>query len=146
MPVVSLTKIKLTMKTSILILGLLSVLAFSSCSKDTPAVVQKNLESGEWKITYFYDKDHEETTDYAGYTFTFNDDGTIMATTSSGNVSGTWSTGVDDSQDRLYLTFSSPDKLIEISDDWVILEQSNSKIELEDDSDNSTELLTFEKI
>lgn len=134
------------MKTNILTLGILFILAFSSCSKDTPAIVQKNLESGEWKITYFYDKDHEETSDYVGYTFNFNDDATITATTSSGSVSGTWSTGIDDSNDKLYLTFSSPDKLIEISDDWIILDQSNSKIELQDDSDSGTELLTFEKI
>ncbi len=134
------------MKTNLILIGILSVMLFTSCSKDTPEVVQKNLESGDWKITYFYDKDHEETSDYTGYTFVFNDDGTLDATSSSGTIKGTWSTGNDDSMDRLYITFSNPDKLVEISDDWVIVSQSSDKIELKDDSDSGTELLTFEKI
>jgi len=134
------------MKTNIILIAIFSVMLFTSCSKDTPEVVQKNLESGDWKITYYYDKDHEETSDYSGYTFVFNDDGTLSATTSSGTISGSWSTGNDDSQDKLYITFSNPDNLVEISDDWVIISESANKIELKDDSDNGTELLTFEKI
>jgi len=134
------------MKTNIILIGIFSVILFASCSKDTPEVVQNNLEKGDWKITYYYDKDHEETSDYTGYNFVFNDDGTLDATSTSGTVTGTWSTGNDDSMDRLYITFSNPDKFVEISDDWVIVSQSSDKIELKDDSDSGTELLTFEKI
>ena len=134
------------MKTNIILIGIFSVILFASCSKDTPEVVQNNLEKGDWKITYYYDKDHEETSDYTGYNFVFNDDGTLDTTSTSGTVTGTWSTGNDDSMDRLYITFSNPDKFVEISDDWVIVSQSSDKIELKDDSDSGTELLTFEKI
>ncbi len=118
---------------------------FSSCNNDSSTVVQNNLPSGNWKVTYYWDKDHDETSDYSGMTFTFDDNGSVSVSASSGSYSGTWSTGNDDSKDKLYLTFSSPAALVEISDDWIIDSESSSKIELRDDSDNGTELLTFEK-
>ncbi|PLW91882.1 MAG: hypothetical protein C0592_13630 [Marinilabiliales bacterium] len=116
----------------------------SSC-KDDSTQVSNNIVNGDWRITYYYDKDKDETSDYAGMTFTFNDNGDVAVVSGTLNYSGTWSTGNDDSKEKFYLTFSSPALLIEISDDWVIDSQSNSKIELSDDSDNGTELLTFEK-
>lgn len=133
------------MKTRLIILAALLLLFLLSCSRDDSYVLANRIDSGTWKITYFYDKDHDETSDYSGMSFRFSDDGTVNAVTSSATYNGTWSTGNDDSASKFYLNFSSPDALIEISDDWVILNQSNSKIELEDDSDNGTELLTFEK-
>lgn len=125
----------------------LLIVAFglSACSNDSSSIVQNNLPSGSWKVTYFWDKDHDETTDYSGMSFTFDEGGSVSVSSSSGSYSGTWSTGNDDSSDKLYLTFSSPASLIEISDDWIIDSESNNKIELRDDSDNGTELLTFEK-
>mgnify|MGYP001182385138 FL=1 len=133
------------MKTRLIILAALLLLFLLSCSRDDSDVLANRIDSGTWKITYFYDKDHDETSDYSGMSFSFGDDGTVNAVTSSATYNGTWSTGNDDSASKFYLNFSSPDALIEISEDWVILNQSNSKIELEDDSDNGTELLTFEK-
>jgi hypothetical protein len=62
-------------------------------------------------------------------------------------VPGTWSTGSDDSQKKLYLTFNSPPDFNELSDDWHILEETSTKIRLEDVSggNGGTDLLTFEK-
>ena len=134
------------MKTRLIILAALLLLFLLSCNRDDSDVLANRIDSGTWKITYYYDKDHDETSDYNGMSFSFSDDGTVKAVTSSASYSGTWSTGNDDSSSRLYLNFSNPDELIEISDDWIILNQSSSKIELQDDSDNGTELLTFEKI
>lgn len=129
-----------------LIISSILLFVFLSCSRDDSVQVANRINEGSWKITYYYDKDHDETADYSTLTFDFNDDGSVTATTSSSTYQGTWSTGNDDSSDKLYLTFSNPDLLMEISDDWIILDQSSSKIELKDDSDSGTELLTFEKI
>jgi len=134
------------MKTKIFISAILLLAIFASCSRDSATLVENRIGSGTWKVTYFFDKDHDETSDYNGLTFAFADDGVVEVSSSSTEYQGTWSTGNDDSQDKLYLTFSNPDLLIEISDDWIIDSQSVDKIELRDDSDNGTELLTFEKI
>lgn len=134
------------MKTRLIILAALLLLFLLSCSRDDSDVLANRIDSGSWKITYYYDKDHDETSDYSGMSFIFNDDGTVNASSTSVSYTGTWSTGNDDSATKLYLNFGSPAALIEISDDWIILNQSSSKIELQDDSDSGTELLTFEKI
>jgi hypothetical protein len=51
-------------------------------------------------------------------------------------------------QKKLILNFASPADFTEISDDWHILQETSSKIQLEDVSggNGGTDLLTFEKI
>jgi hypothetical protein len=34
---------------------------------------------GTWKVTYFFDKDHEETSDFSGYSFEFQNGGAFVA-------------------------------------------------------------------
>ncbi|MBN2729651.1 MAG: hypothetical protein JXR53_10545 [Bacteroidales bacterium] len=118
----------------------------ASCKKDDSVKVSNNIVDGNWKISYYYDKDHDETSSYADMSFTFNDNGNVIVASGTSSYSGTWSTGNDDSKEKFYITFSSPTSLVEISDDWIIDSQSKSIIELSDDSDNGTELLTFEKM
>ncbi len=135
------------MKTKITFIGIIAAFVlFASCSRDTASVVENSISSGSWKISYYYDSDQDETSDYNSMEFSFDNNGTVSVSSSSGSYSGTWSTGNDDSKDKLYLTFSSPALLVEISDDWVIDSESSSKIELRDDSDNGTDFLTFEKM
>ncbi len=111
--------------------------------------------SGDWIITYYFD-DKDETADYAGYSFKFNENGSIIASNGTTQVSGTWSvTRDDDSNDDnpdegdidFNISFLSPDKFAELSDDWDIKSRTSSKIELIDISggDGSTDLLTFER-
>ena len=45
----------------------------------------------DWHITYYFDTDKEETSDYDGYVFTFNEDGTLGVTDGNTAVSGAWS-------------------------------------------------------
>ena len=125
-----------------------------SCSSgdDTPlpensAGVSEAVKSGTWRITYFWDTDKEETNHYLGYSFTFAQNGDLTATNGSNTYTGSWSTGTDDSQVKLIINFSAPEDFVEISDDWHVVEQSASKIRLEDVSggNGGTDLLTFEK-
>lgn len=132
------------MKLKITFIGIISALIlFVSCSRDTASVVENRLTSGNWKVTYYYDSNHDQTSVYSSMEFNFDNNGTVSVSSGSDSYSGTWSTGNDDSKDKLYLTFTSPTSLVEISDDWVIDSESTSKIELSDDSEN--DLLTFEK-
>ncbi|NNF02787.1 MAG: hypothetical protein HKN22_08885 [Bacteroidia bacterium] len=113
-----------------------------------PGSVSTNIKKGEWRITYFWDSDHEETDHFNGYSFAFNDDGSLIATSSSTTVTGSWSTGSDDGKTELIITFLSPTDFAELNDDWDVIKQTDVKIELEDISggNGGTDYLTFEKL
>ncbi|MBL7923148.1 MAG: hypothetical protein JNL88_03020 [Bacteroidia bacterium] len=105
------------------------------------------MTQGQWQVTHFSENGIDETTKFDGYVFRFSSNGTVTATRSATVVSGTWSTGNDDSQLKLVLNFSTGN-FTEISDDWHILNQTTAKIRLEDVSggNGGTDLLTFEKV
>jgi len=157
------------MKAKLILLNLFAVLlvAASCDSNDDPADTQADVDAaelqstaqdGQWRITYYFDSDKEETSDYAGYVFTFGAEGTVLATNGTTEVTGTWSVtdssssdddSFDDSSDVDFnLFFTSPADFEELSDDWDILQYNASRIELIDVSggDGSTDYLTFQKI
>ena len=115
--------------------------------------VSNTAESGEWIITYFYDTDSEETSDYNGYTFTFENSCSLINSNGTNTYNGTWSvtdsSSNDDSSDDIdfNIFFASPPDFEELSDDWDIITYSSSKIELTDVSggNGGTDFLTFEK-
>jgi hypothetical protein len=138
---------------NILLLALLITIGIS-CSKDdnssssiTPGNVSNTVTSGTWRITYYWDTDHEETSNYNGYNFTFATGGILTAVKTGSTVTGSWSTGMDDSKTELVIGFASPASFVEISDDWEVIENSPTKIRLQDVSggNGGTDLLTFEK-
>ncbi|MBK9319141.1 MAG: hypothetical protein IPM91_10180 [Bacteroidetes bacterium] len=107
------------------------------------------MTQGKWRVTLYNDSGNDETNHFSGYEFTFSSGGSVTASKSgAATVTGTWSTSVDDSQNKLYLTFTTNNDFIEITDDWHILQQTSAKIQLEDVSggNGGTDLLTFEKI
>ena len=140
------------MKKIVFHLLVFSVLFFS-CKKDdnNPSISTSNVTStvstGNWRITYYWDTDHDETNNFIGYSFVFNTNGTVTATKAANTITGTWTTRNDDSKIKLVLSFSSPADFIEISDDWHTIERTDSKIKLQDVSggNGGTDYLTFEK-
>lgn len=130
---------------------ILAVFFFASCSKDdsviTKSKVETTLDKGTWVVDYYWDSDHDETSNFAGYNFSFSSNGIITATNGSSSHQGTWTTGNDDSTVKLILDFSSPDDFKEISDDWHVTESTDSKISLEDVSggNGGTDYLVFIK-
>jgi len=132
-------------------------LAFSlliSCSRSddnsssiSTTAVTNTVVSGTWRITYYWDTDHEETSSFSNYSFTFASGGTITAVKTGSTVTGTWNTGIDDSKTKLYLSFASPASFAELSDDWHVIERTDTKIRLQDVSggNGGTDFLTFEK-
>ena len=132
---------------------------FASCKNDddnstnTPTVIQTNLQNGDWKITSFIDSDKNETNHFNGYNFTFGNTGILTAKNSNNTVEGTWSisdsNSDDDSIDDLHfnILFNVTNDFEDLNDDWDIISQTNSKIELIDVSggNGGTDYLTFEK-
>lgn len=52
--------------------------------------------TGPWIITNFVDSGRNETADFKGYGFSFNQDGSLVANNGSATVTGTWSVTRDD--------------------------------------------------
>lgn len=133
----------------------LTLLAFiSSCKKDdnSPAITAVNVSStvstGTWRITYFLHNTVNETSGFTGYNFTFGAANVATAVkTGSATVTGTWAADTDDSTVKLELDFISPSSFENISEDWHVIERTNTRIRLQDNSGGTgvTDFLTFEK-
>ena len=85
------------MKVPYLYLLIFSSLLFSCKKNDTSTTltttsVTTTVSTGNWRVTYYWDTDHEETTNFNGYNFVFNSNGTITATKATSTINGTWST------------------------------------------------------
>lgn len=118
-------------------------------------------ENGTWGISYFYDSDQDETSNFSGYSFTFNADGTLAATNGNNTVSGTWSVtdsssnsssdddgnSTDDDDFNIFFDVPASSDFEDLNDDWDIIEVTANKIELIDISggNGGTDYLTFTK-
>ncbi|MGB5237016.1 MAG: hypothetical protein WBN59_05225 [Flavobacteriaceae bacterium] len=149
----------------------ISLLALTSCtSDDSNSDMSANLDAqvqevenlmttGGWSIMSYIDSGVDETDDFAGYTFTFNADGSLLADNGSNQIEGSWSVTGDDSSDSssddsmdddsddidFNIFFASPDRFTELTDDWDIVSFTDNRIELIDISggDGSTDRLIF---
>lgn len=120
------------------------LLAFlSACAP--PAPLDPALLGGApWRVSYFWDKDKDETSDFAGFAFTFEADGDfIVQQPGGGGFFGTWSQYSDDGFPRLEIRLTGNQDLEELSDDWIVVSSSDSLIELRDDNDTELEKLHF---
>jgi hypothetical protein len=129
-----------------------------SCTEDNSTGTSKDelvntVSNGTWRITYFFDSDTDETTNFSGYSFTFGASDLLTATNVTNTYTGSWnisdSSSDDDSPDDLdfNIIFTNPDNFEELSEDWEVLSSTSVKIELRHVSggDGSTDYLTFEK-
>ncbi|HMQ47110.1 MAG TPA: hypothetical protein PKA00_20260 [Saprospiraceae bacterium] len=116
----------------------------SSSSNISPDATSETLvQVGEWRVSYFYDKDKDETSDFNSYTFRFNDDGTMEAVQGTSTVTGTWKEINDDGFRKLVIAIGVTKPLSELNDDWIIEERTDVVIKLRDDNDEHLEALHF---
>lgn len=138
------------------IIFLAIVVLFSACKTEDNNVNPSgggNNNSGvlvtgvNWRVSYFYDNDKDETSDFSGYTFEFRSDNTLVANNGSNTTSGTWNEIVDDNLPRLVIQLNTTnDKLDELNDDWVVESKTASEIKLKDDNPDRNEQLHFTKL
>lgn len=126
---------------------LFPVMGMFACKKDfSSQPAGQVLNTGKWKLTYYYDKDEDETYKFAAYEFAFNN-GTVTATNGNNTVSGTYvDQGSDDSTPKLILNFGGTSPFDDLNDDWHVTEKTNAAIKLEDQSGSGgTEYLNFNR-
>ena len=152
------------MKTLFFKSSLVFILIFtiSSCSNDdddnsnsdtNQTNIENTVQDGTWRVTKFIDSGDDETNNFNGYAFTFNDNNSLIAengnTTNNGSWSITDSNSSDDSIDDLdfNISFTSPPDFEELTEDWDIISRTDTKIELIHVSggNGGTDYLTFEK-
>lgn len=88
------------------------------------------IVDGTWYVSYFFD-DTDETSDYAGYNFTFNVSGTATAVKNTTTINGSWSNYIDSGDEKLEFSFDGS-ILDELEDDWEVTEYSATQIRLKD--------------
>ena len=122
-------------------------------SDNTKSEIENNLKLNSWIITKYIDSNEDELHHYTGYEFTFGDSNVLTATNGTNTYTGTWSitnssSSSSSSNDLDFnIFFSSPADFQELSDDWDILSNTSTKIELIDISggNGGTDYLTFER-
>jgi hypothetical protein len=122
------------------------LLAGAGCTKssdDNSGTNDPQVNSGKWKVTFYWDKDKDETSDFSGYAFEFQSNGTLLATVPGGTtVSGTWSI----TSTKFIISITGTDPLNSMTHDWLLLEKTDTLIRLQDDNTTHQEELHLEKL
>jgi hypothetical protein len=137
---------------------LIILLSITSCNDDEnvstiKSEIEDRVKSGTWKIFYFNDSGTDETNHFTGYNFTFSSTAVLTASNGTNTYIGTWSisdsNSSDDSMDDLHFNINFPltNDFEDLNDDWEIISQSATKVELRDVSGGGggTDYLTFQK-
>jgi len=105
--------------------------------------IETTLGQGSWKVSYFFDK-ADETSDFDGYSFLFNEDNKVIATKNALSVPGSWDTeSSSDGDTKLYLDFGTNTALEELNEDWIVIEYSPGRVSLEHESGGSGDIDTL---
>lgn len=147
----------------------LIMLCFSlilACSNDDGASnntqniieIENTVQTGTWRITNFIDSGQNETSDFNGYNFTFQSNGTLIASNNATTLTGTWSVtddsnsnddsnNDDDIDFNIFFPVSDDHDFEDLNDDWDIVSRTSTVIELIDVSggNGGTDLLKFER-
>ncbi|HEY9114734.1 MAG TPA: hypothetical protein VIN10_08525 [Bacteroidales bacterium] len=144
------------MKTSIQLISatilMMLVISCSNKSNDlTPSNSSENLTQNAWKVSYYEERGKDETSKFSGYQISFENGGVFKLSNSTETFTGSWSIGnkSDDSSSssqKLIIYISGNYVADELQDDWVIAEQSENQMTLQDDSSDHSETLKLVKL
>lgn len=103
------------------------------------------LINGDWQITYFFDES-DNTQIFNGWSFSFSEDGALIATEGSKTFEGDWESYGDSGVLEIDLDFDSVDPVKELNEEWEVKKFSDTRIELEDTSGGAAVTVVFEKV
>ena len=148
-----------------LILPVLAILLASCSNSDTTSDPVADLSTktnmvvqSDWVVTQYTDSGKDETTDYSGYKFKFNTDGTFVAVSSAATFNGTWNlapgsnspddsgnNSTDDKLNKLTISITGNKQMDHLSHKWLADKITATEIWLRDDNVASNEILRFGK-
>ncbi len=135
----------------------IAAMTISSCDKTdpppvaTPSTVTQNITTGQFQISYFFKNGQTLTSDFAGYKFTFTNNGVVNAANSLLNNPGTWAvSNGSNGKVNLSITFTTPGTFVPLTEIWTVDASSAQLIRLSHISGSGstqvTDQLVFEKI
>lgn len=140
------------MKQLTITLAIALLLFGSACTKNDSNAIVNNVTPivtvGGWSVSLFSERGVAETADFAGYTFTFQNDGKLIVNKGGATVKeGSWSE--DNASGKLIINLGPKDNtnkpLGQLTDDWILTGKSDTKIGMTDDNTSRNELLEFSK-
>jgi hypothetical protein len=127
----------------------------NSSSNELQQQVINTVSSGTWKVTFYQESGVDHTPYFTGFNFTFGSNNVLTATNGTNTYTGSWSVTSDDKSNNdnskddvdFNIAFPSPSNFLELTEDWHILERTNTKIRLTHVSggNGGTDFLTIEK-
>ncbi|MGD1893646.1 MAG: hypothetical protein ACFB15_24015 [Cyclobacteriaceae bacterium] len=124
-----------------------------SSSASDPQPIATEEVTGNWRVTLFRDDNEDETDDFAGLTFEFQDDGDLVISDGNRNATAQWSITNNnrriqiDLDDDDFSVFDDRDELDDLDDDWIVVEKSANLLYLrEEDDDAERDEVRFERI
>jgi hypothetical protein len=121
-------------------------------NESSPAQAQEinsALLDGTWEVVLLIDEGENETADVANFYFTFNDDGSVTANSTSEpveTITGSYTVFFDDGQTELTMTFPVPGPLDDLTDDWYFVSGTTTQLVWEDNSDTPPSALTLQQV
>jgi len=117
----------------------------NSSSSPSPATNASSiLMTGSWRVSYYHESGNDHTSNFSGYTFTFNSNGIMTSSNLSGTTNGTWSS--DDSHNEFHMSIGNSSPLSDISNGWLIISATSTEIDMKDDNSSHNEEFHFTKI
>jgi len=124
------------------LLAFLLLSCMMACKKKEQAKKPLDL-SGSWYVSFYQVGAADHTSDFSGYTFSFNTDSSFVATKNGVNYPGTWKYSASDF--IFNITTSGTSSLQNINEDWLLILKSETEIMLDEDSTVNDEELHFRK-
>jgi len=116
----------------------------NSSSPSSSTNASSILTTGSWRVSYYHESGNDNTSNFSGYTFTFNSNGSMTSSNLSGTTNGTWSS--DDSHNEFHMSIGNSSPLSDISNGWLIISATNTEIDMKDDNSSHNEEVHFTKI
>jgi len=114
-------------------------------------IIENTAEDGTWRVTSYNGLDQNENSDFAGYDFDFNYDGSLIVTNGSDTMRGAWSINSNNNIDidfNISLSVPNSNNFEDLDDDWAVVTSSFNRIELinANGSDGDANTLTLQKL
>ncbi len=141
-------KHSISLFSTILVVLLLNSSCSKSCDSSSVSNVTPIVTNGTWQVSLFSERGVNETSDFSGYSFTFQSDGKLIVQKGGATVKqGSWTE--DNSSGKLIINLGVKDNtnkpLGQLTDDWLLTSKSDTKISLTDDNTARNEILEFTK-